>query len=286
MTLMKLFVYLLLMILILGNSTLYAVAMPEFYQNNFAQNEHSQDSYGVRYGQNRYIQKDVYMFPDDVINSNRQGCDNNQPVRRLPSKSYPSSNNVSRNVVYVSDLYPKRKVIDSSYYYDPMAAKSMQYPQLNRKTSRYLYASDFEPKKYSRTFQNMPYRNSLNNHQLLSEKASVRYVPVPVYIYNKDSLSSQPGFNIHNPGLESYTKINQYSLNNTDFHNELKNPLAINPLTIHSLESSPGNFSTSINDHLLDQYTSFSSNQMLYNSSDFLRSNHSELDYLPEFIDY
>ncbi len=168
---------------------------------------------GDRYRQN------VYMFPDEIINNFQQDCSNNAPVK--PSKFYypdqnqpnfrpqqqqqntPSFKRFSNNVAYVSDLYESQSENVRSY-------RSMTYPNnsrrrintnyVNKQSNQYLleeserftnnfpinrnyqasqllYASDLEPKKYS----GIRYRN--NNQYIQREQ--IRYIPVPVYVYNK-----------------------------------------------------------------------------------------------------
>ncbi|MCU7836737.1 MAG: hypothetical protein KZQ83_15990 [gamma proteobacterium symbiont of Taylorina sp.] len=290
-----------------------------------------------RYAQNQI----VYMFPDDVINASRQGCNDSQPVKQskffspgqqqqnYKSQPYQSTNKVSRNVAYVSDFYGNRAVNSSSVrYYDPtfsnpeQAVIAQKYVQNNnfdnrdqvapafqtnsRVPSGLMYISDFEPKKYSNTLYNNSYNNPYNRDGLFAHKENIRYVPVPVYVYKNDLLSNNNNYNYsrntfyrQNSGLESYSDINDYNLNNTDFinsdysksslnHNifsmvddfpgKAGNPFAINPIKESGLFSLPGS------NHVLDKYTTFSSNNELYNSSDFLKSNLSGFGIFPDLM--
>lgn len=282
---------------------------------------------GDRYGQN------VYMFPDEVINAFQSDCAEKSPVKQSecyypnqktpvfrPQKqhyNYPSINQLSKNVAYVSDLYQlnsyKRQIPISRAF--PMSSQryisdtqfkkptTMDYDFNSHLPSKLLYASDFEPKKYI----NNNYR--YDEHYI--QRAQVKYIPVPVYIYKSPEspvgiFSENISYNgysrayqlknyyelandnltRHNINFNPYSDMDTLGLNSYDLqktNNDIftNNPWSSNSLTDFGVFSSLESLSGEKNLLKGNKYRIFSANDDFYKPAGLLKYNLSDITLFP-----
>ena len=141
------------------------------------------------YGQN------IYMFPDELINTFQSGCSDNSPVKQSkfhfpmqkqphfkPQKQQynaPSINRLSRNVAYVSDLYKSNSYevpSPGSIIYPGATQSYINEDQLSRQlVTNSIYRRDITPQNTRK-----------NTHSLNRALQGVRYNQSSKLLYASD----------------------------------------------------------------------------------------------------